>query len=101
MAYVKVPRDLTEVKSKVILNLTKRQLICFSAGGGLGIAEYFLLKNGLGSSLSALVMIASMIPFFLFAVYEKDGQPLEKVIGNYISVSFLRPKKRVLRRKKK
>ena len=29
MAYVNVPKDLTKVKSNVLFNLTKRQLICF------------------------------------------------------------------------
>lgn len=29
MAYVNVPKDLTKVKTKVLFNLTKRQLICF------------------------------------------------------------------------
>ena len=28
-AYISVPRDLTRVKSKVFMNLTKRQCICF------------------------------------------------------------------------
>ena len=28
-SYISVPRDLTKVKSKVMFNLTKRQLICF------------------------------------------------------------------------
>ncbi|MCD8122852.1 MAG: PrgI family protein, partial [Clostridiales bacterium] len=30
-AYVSVPRDLTRVKSKILFNLTKRQLVCFGA----------------------------------------------------------------------
>ena len=30
MAYVPVPKDLNAVKTKVLLNLTKRQLICFA-----------------------------------------------------------------------
>ena len=30
MAYVPVPKDLNAVKTKVLLNLTKRQLICLS-----------------------------------------------------------------------
>lgn len=32
-SYISVPRDLTKVKSKVMFNLTKRQLICFGHGG--------------------------------------------------------------------
>lgn len=29
MAFVPVPKDLNRVKTKVMFNLTKRQLICF------------------------------------------------------------------------
>lgn len=32
MAYVDIPKDLTRVKTKVMFNLTKRQLICFGSG---------------------------------------------------------------------
>ena len=32
MAYVPIPKDLTRVRQKLILNLTKRQVICFSGG---------------------------------------------------------------------
>lgn len=32
MAYVPVPKDLTKVKTKVMFNLTKRQLVCLAAG---------------------------------------------------------------------
>mgnify|MGYP002978159954 CR=1 FL=1 len=37
MAYVTVPKDLTKIKSKVMFNLTKRQLICFSAAVAIGL----------------------------------------------------------------
>ena len=36
MAYVTVPKDLTKVKSRVALNLTKRQLVCFGAAAVVG-----------------------------------------------------------------
>ena len=42
----------------------------------------------------AAMMIVSMIPAFLFALYEKNGQHLEVIIHNMIQVMFLRPKKR-------
>ncbi len=37
MAYVNVPKDLTKVKTKVLFNLTKRQLICFGSGALIGV----------------------------------------------------------------
>ena len=42
MAYVPVPKDLTAVKTKVLFNLTKRQLICFGSGALVGIPLFFL-----------------------------------------------------------
>ena len=39
-------------------------------------------------------MVLVMLPFFMFAMYEKNGQPLEKIIRNIVQVSFIRPKER-------
>ena len=94
MAYVPVPKDLTKVKTKVMFNLTKRQLLCFGGGIILGLPIFFLTKNILGTSVSAMLMIIIMLPCFLLALYEKHGQLLEKVIKNIIEVCFLRPKVR-------
>ncbi len=41
-----------------------------------------------------MVMMVVMIPAMLFAMYEKNGQPLEVVIRNIYRVCFQRPKQR-------
>ena len=97
LAYVPVPKDLTKVKTKVMFNLTKRQLICFGAGVLIGAPLFFLLLRPLGSSTAAMCMMLVMLPFFLLGVYEKNGQPLEKVAGNIIRASILRPRQRPYR----
>ena len=97
MAYVPVPKDLTKVKTKVMFNLTKRQLLCFSLAALVGLPLFFLLKKPAGSSVAAMSMMLVMLPCFLFAMYEKNGQPLEKIIHNIIQVSIMRPKKRPYR----
>lgn len=94
MAYVPVPKDLTQVKSKVMLNLTKRQIICFGGGALIGVPFFFLLRGPISSGAAAMVMIFIMMPFFLFALYERNGQPLEKVLHNAISSMIIRPKQR-------
>ena len=71
MAYVTIPKDLTKVKSKVLFGLTKRQLICFGAAALIGVPLFFLL-----------------------AMYERHGQPLEVVAGQVIRCMFLRTKER-------
>lgn len=94
MAYVPIPKDLSNVKTKVMLNLTKRQFICFSAALAVGLPPFFILKDYIGISPAVLVMMFLMLPLFMFAMYEKHGQPLEVILKNYVSVRFLNPKKR-------
>jgi len=94
MAYINVPKDLTKVKSKVLFNLTKRQLVCFSIGAAIGVPLFFLCKKPLGTSAASMLMMVVMLPAFLLAMYEKNGQPLEKILKNMIQVCFLRPKQR-------
>lgn len=94
MAYVPVPKDLTKVKTKVMFNLTKRQLICFVGGALVGVPLFFLLQGPLGTSTAAMCMVIFMLPFFLLAMYEKNGQPLEKILSNMVRVCILRPRQR-------
>ncbi len=42
-------------------------------------------------------MMLLMLPFFLLAMYEKHGQPLEKIVGNIIRVTVIRPRQRPYR----
>jgi len=94
MAFVTVPKDLNRVKTKVALNLTKRQLLCFGSAALVGIPVYILTRGALGDSGAAMLMIGLMLPFFFIAMYEKDGQPAELVIRNIIRTRFYWPGKR-------
>ncbi len=93
-SYISVPRDLTKVKSKVMFNLTKRQLICFSVAAILGVPSFFLIKQIASTSTAAIGMMVIMMPFFFLAMYEKNGQHLEVILGHLIEATFIRPKQR-------
>lgn len=93
-AYIPVPRDLTRVKSKILFGLTKRQLICFGAAALIGVPSFFLLKRTGNTSLAAMGMIIIMLPLFLLAMYERDGQPLEVIAKHFIQAKIIRPKVR-------
>ena len=95
MAYVTIPKDLSKVQSKVLFGLTKRQVICFGAAALVGLPLFLLAKASLGTTTAALCMILVMLPFFLFAMYEKNGQPLEVFLGHLIQNKFIRPKVRI------
>ena len=91
MAYVSVPKDLARVKSKVLLNLTARQVACFAIAAVMGLPFYFLAKDVLGTGNAGAGMVLLMLPAFLLAMYEKDGLPLERVLANMINVRLRRP----------
>jgi len=91
MAFVNVPKDLSKVKTKIAFNLTKRQLICFGTATVIGLPVYFYTRGVIGNTAAVLVMMAIMLPLFLLAMYEKDGQPAEKVVRNYIRTKIYWP----------
>lgn len=86
---VDIPKDLDKIKTKVIFNLTKRQLICFSCAAMVGIPFYFLTRETLGTQISTIFMVLIMVPFFIVAIYEKNGFPAEKWIYFMVRQKFL------------
>lgn len=93
-SYISVPRDLTKVKSKILFNLTKRQLICFGVAALIGVPSFFLIKSVATVNVAVMGMMVIMMPIFFFAMYEKNGRPLEVFLGHFIEAIFVRPKKR-------
>ena len=93
-SYISVPRDLTKVKSKVFLNMTKRQLIGFSVAALIGVPSFFLIKKVAEVNVAVMGMMVLMMPIFFFTMYEKNGRPLEVYLGHFIQAIFIRPKKR-------
>ena len=44
--------------------------------------------------MASICMIIIMLPFFFLGMYERDGQPLEKIAKQFIQAKFVRPKVR-------
>lgn len=88
---VAAPKNLSGIKTKVAMNLTKRQLVCFGSAGAVGIPFYIFTKGVIGTQASALIMVALMLPFFFLAMYEKDGFPAEKILYFMLRQKILTP----------
>ena len=88
---VQVPKDLSGIKTKVALNLTRRQIICFSGAALVGVPVYFFTKGVLGTQGAAFIMVGVMLPFFFLAMYEKDGFPAEKILYFMLRQKVLTP----------
>lgn len=88
---VSVPKNLSSIKTKVVLNLTKRQLICCTGAAAVGIPCYLLTKGILGTQGASLIMVVLVLPFFFMAMYEKDGFPAEKILYFILRQKLLTP----------
>jgi hypothetical protein len=98
VAYVSVPKDMTEVKTRLVMNLTKRQVVCFGAAAAIGAPLFLAFKDVIGNTGAMTIMIAAVIPAFFFAIYNKDGViPAEKFLLLILRQKFFYPKIRVFR----
>ena len=97
MASAIVHKDLANIKRKVLFGLIGRQIICFGAAALVGVPLFFLLRDTVSSSTATLCMIIVMFPFFMFAMYERNGQPLEVFLRHMVQAVLVRPKIRVYR----
>ena len=88
MPFVPVPRDLSKIRTKIAFNLSKRQLICFSLAAAVGVPTYFITRGPLGNTGAVFLMIGLMLPFFFFAMYEKDEQAAEKILRNIVRAKW-------------
>lgn len=96
MFYSSVNTDFAAYQPKVAFGLTKRQIICFLLAAVLGFPTYFFTKDYIGTDMAGILMIIVMVPLFLVAMYQKNGQPLEVVLKHYIKEQFFSNKVRVV-----
>jgi hypothetical protein len=73
------------------MNLSARQLVCFGAAVVVGVPTYLFTRGTIGNSGAVLLMMGIMMPLFLLAMFERDGQPAEKILRNYIRTKLYWP----------
>ena len=66
----------------------------FGAAAVVGVPLFFVLRDTAGNSGATLGMMAVMLPMFFLAMYQKNGQPAEKILRYYLQARFIRPKVR-------
>ena len=95
MAYVPIPKDLKKVKTKVALNLTKRQLIGFFLAGIIGIPVYLFMRKFVANDIAVIFLIVVTLPVFFVTLFEKDGLTFEKYFKHIYLHKCYQPQKRV------
>lgn len=77
---VRVPKEITEYKEKIIFGLSIRQLFSFLIAISVGFASYYLTSRLFGKEVASYVVILITMPIFAFGFFKKDGFPFEKYI---------------------
>ena len=79
MAYVSVPKDLTAIKSKLILGLTAKQLGLIGAGLAVAVPVFFFVNPRFeGVTEAAFLAMLCIFPFAFFGFFERDGLPADR-----------------------
>lgn len=88
MAFVPIPKDLNDVKTKIMFKLTGRQLLNFFFAGSIAIPTFIFTKDIIGNDLSILLVMILSSPFMFFAFFEKDGLSGEKYLKKFIDFKY-------------
>lgn len=94
--FVKVPKDLNDIKQKFMFGLTKRQCICFGIGFALGLPVFFLTRNALGLSGGIIAMGCCAAPAIICGIYKKNGLFFDAIFKNMMRY-FKKKRKRIYR----
>lgn len=98
MAYVPIPKDLSNIKTKIAFGLTGRQLGYFFIALVLGVPAYvFILSMTDNSTIALIALIIIALPFVFFALFKKDGLTGEQWVKQMLKVKFKRSPLRVYR----
>lgn len=82
MLSVRVQRDITSYKPKIVGQLTLRSLVCSSAAIGVSVlvGAYFYFVLGLGYEFAMYAIIILSIPIWAAGFWSPYGMKLEKFI---------------------
>ncbi len=91
--YVKIPKDISKYKEKVILGLTWRQLICSALALVICIPLWYFLKNNTNISEDNIgwIIIIIAMPIFSVGWLDIHGLPVEKYIFSILKHELLYP----------
>jgi len=75
---VRIPKEITEYKEKIIFGLSIRQLICFTVAITLGVGTYILVTKWSNADIASYVVIIEVMPIFAIGFIKKNGFTFEK-----------------------
>lgn len=77
---VKIPKEITEYREKLVFGMGIRQLICVSIACFFGIITFFCTRPLIGSDLAGYLVFAELMPIMGIGFVRINGLNFEKYI---------------------
>ena len=71
--YVKIPKDLSLIKQKFILGLTKRQAISFGIGAVMGFTAFYICNTTINFQAACFALGICAFPAIFCGIFNKNG----------------------------
>lgn len=91
--YVKIPKDLSLIKQKFILGLTKRQAISFGIGAVMGFTAFYICNTTINFQAACFALGICAFPAIFCGIFNKNGMHFEQIIKLMIAF-FRKPRTR-------
>lgn len=78
--YIEVPKDLNEIKQKLAVGLTKRQLAYFGIAAAAGGLTFWATYKQFGVTNAAYCLFAVAAPIAFLGIYNPNGITIEEKI---------------------
>ena len=87
---VKVPKEITDYREKIMFGLSVRQLICVIIASVLCIVTYFTIKPFIGNDLAGYFVLGEAMPIMGVGFLRINGFTFEKYIMIILKHEFSR-----------
>lgn len=90
---VRVPKEITEYKEKVMFGFTLRQLVSIGVAVVVGLLVFFIIRPLVGLEIAGNIVIVCVVPVFALGFVKINGRPLEahlKIVFRYYKRPFKR-----------
>jgi len=78
---IRIPKEITEYKEKILFGLSIRQLLCFSVAITSGVGTYYFTSKLFNEDVASYVVILEVMPIFAIGFIKKNGFPFEKYVA--------------------
>lgn len=87
---VRIPKEITEYKEKILLGMSVRQLVCFSSAVIIAIGSYFLYTKllGINNSTAGDIVLIEIIPLMMLGFFKKMDCRLKNILYYFLGINL-------------